>query len=121
MSKIVKKLVDFLTNSFSASEMEELAVELGDDELAHALPSKDVPTSDYAREFVSRLKQRGLIKPQFFTKLEERRPNKKRQIARIRKLWNARLSEKLVGDVRSTARDLTDRALEQIARWMNLL
>jgi WD40 repeat protein len=81
-----KALVELLTWLFTADELRRFAAFLPHGNLTAALPSGAASLESLAFEIVQALERRGQIDGEFFARLEEERPGRKTEIARIRML-----------------------------------
>jgi formylglycine-generating enzyme required for sulfatase activity len=81
-----KALVELLTWLFTADELRRFAAFLPHGNLMAALPSGTASLETLAFEMVHALERRGQIDGEFFARLEEERPARKTEIARIRAL-----------------------------------
>jgi hypothetical protein len=79
-----KALVELLTWLFTADELRRFAAFLPHGNLMAALPSGTASLETLAFEMVHALERRGQIDGEFFSRLEEERPARKTEIARIR-------------------------------------
>lgn len=79
-----KALVELLKSLFSADELRRFAAFLPGGNVVAALPSGTASLETLAFEMVQALDRRGQIDSDFFARLEEERPGRKTEIARIR-------------------------------------
>jgi WD40 repeat protein len=81
-----KALVELLKSLFTADELHRFAVFLPGGSIASALPSGNASLEAIAFEMVQVLERRGQIDDTLFARLEEERPGRRDEIARIRAL-----------------------------------
>jgi hypothetical protein len=77
-------LVELLTSLFTADELRRFAAFLPGGNVVAVLPSGTASLETLAFEMVQALDRRGQIDGDFFARLEEERPGRKTEIARIR-------------------------------------
>jgi hypothetical protein len=80
----MKALVELLTSLFTAEELRRFAAYLPGGNVVVALPSGTASLESLAFEMVQALDRRGQINGDFFARLEEERPGRKTEIARVR-------------------------------------
>lgn len=83
---MIKALVELLKSLFTADELHRFAAFLPHGSLTSALPSAPASLDAVAFDMVQVLERRGQVDAEFFARLEDERPGRKAEIARIRAL-----------------------------------